>query len=204
VLFTENLVIRFHHFKRGALVGLPIGIAIAISSTNNSGSIIRGVVTGLACAILAGIFQGLIESRAETKRQRLGMKLASPPVRVKQTLECAVPPESLIVLCRAMLNEGFFRVKKIEAVEPCRIVMITKMSFLSMSERITFEAKAGSIRDTAVLEISSVPTWETTTVDGGKNYANVFLLSKAVRERLGPGSVTDRQLLDLETNKVVQ
>jgi hypothetical protein len=176
-------------------LGLPIGVAVGLSSFSYSHSIVRGTVTGLGLAIIGTVIQGTIEGRAERLRLSQGIRLNDVPVRPKVVLELVATPTRIIEYCREGLRTGI-HIKHIEIDEPLRIVAVTKASFSSFGERMTIEVKAICV-EICSLEISSVPRLSTTTSDLGKNYTNVFLLAKFVKDQLGTNAVHGEKLINL-------
>jgi hypothetical protein len=194
------MLITSHHVRRGFRLGLPIGIAIGASSFTYSHSFGWSTTVGIAAAALGTVLQAVMEERTERRLQTRGITLKDAPVRPKVLMQCIALPHDVMRLCRDGLHGTGLRIKSVSVDEPLRIVVITRASFYSFRERITFEAREIAPAS-CELEISSVPWLATTRVDGGVNYTNVFLLSKYVKEHLGAGKIVRETLADLDTQQ---
>lgn len=169
-----------------------------MTTQRQTGSSLRAVLTGVVTATLGTFFQGLLEARGERRRLREGITLLNPPVRPKLVLRIRDVPDHVVQLCREALQRDF-RIKRVKVDEPLQLKVSTRMSFWDGAQHIAIQGR-DSGGGAAVLEISSVPWLGTGTVDGGVNYANVFLISKYVKAHVGAEAVIEENLIDLDVS----
>ena len=189
--------ISLNLLTRGLKLGIPIGISVGYSSFRFRHSVGWALAVGVAAAALGATLQTFFEERSRRHLLRRDISVKDAPVKPTLVLACRASPSQVLQFAEQALGATGRRIRTTSFDDPSEVGVITKASFYSFRERIRIRVRALAA-DYCELEIRSVPWIDTTTVDYGVNYSNVYLLSRYIKERLGDGAVIRETWDDLD------